>query len=115
VSDIQLVFIRKSYVTTIVDTYSLLVRTEDENVRKQMLRQKLILSQDDEAVGVVGSKVGEALPTSSPQCEHIVVEAVKSWGGKDVRPKELEDTITDVLAQVNSFESLSNHILVEIT
>lgn len=80
----------------------LLVRTEDANVRLQMLRQKLILAQDEETA-LVGVQVDEALPTSSPQCEHIVVEAVKSWGGKDVRPAELEDTIADVRAQMCGF------------
>lgn len=78
----------------------LLVRTEDSNVRRQMLRQKLIFPSDEEVLSVAGGKAEEAAPTPSPQCEHIVVEAVRSWGGKDVRPVELEDTIADVRAQV---------------
>ena len=35
-----------------------------------------------------------------PQCEHIVVQAVKSWGGADVTVAELEDTLADVLSQM---------------
>lgn len=81
----------------------LLVRTEDPQVRLQMLRQKLILSAADEA-NRVGDKADEAGSTTSPQCENIIVAAVQSWGGKDVRPQELEDTIADIRAQVGVFE-----------
>ena len=80
----------------------LLVRTEDPQVRLQMLRQKLILSAADEA-NRVGDKADEAGSTTSPQCENIIVAAVQSWGGKDVRPQELEDTIADIRAQVGVF------------
>lgn len=40
--------------------------------------------------------------TLSPQCEHIVVQAVQSWGGADVTVKDLEATIIDVLEQMTS-------------
>lgn len=40
--------------------------------------------------------------TLSPQCEHIVVKAVYSWGGADVTVKDLEATIIDVLEQMTS-------------
>ncbi len=40
--------------------------------------------------------------TLSPQCEHIVVKAVHSWGGADVTVKDLEATIIDVLEQMTS-------------
>ena len=91
----------------------LLVRTEDPQVRLQMLRQKLILSDADEA-NRVGDKADEARATASPQCEHIVVAAVPSWGGKDVRPHELEDTIADIRAQVHSFNSQYNIDMVQM-
>ena len=68
----------------------MLVRTEDSQVRKQMLRQKLLLGDDSKALKVevegdpeaVSSKgkqsvEAEAMPTESPQCMHIVVDAVK--------------------------------------
>lgn len=90
----------------------LLVRTDDSNVRKQMLRQKVIVpgiigigteiksstqsEKSDETTAVEGAQ-----STLSPQCEHIVVSAVQSWGGADVSVKELEDTVTDVLSQVS--------------
>ena len=85
----------------------LLVRTDDPNVRKQMLRQKVIPpgKVTEEAVSVPTEIVSpegtsDAQSTLSPQCEHIVVSAVQSWGGADVTVKELEDTITEVLSQV---------------
>ena len=73
-----------------------------------MLRQKLLIgdnvSQDvkSEIADLLGedSAAEEAKDTLSPQCEHIVVQAVKSWGGADVTVAELEDTIADVLLQV---------------
>jgi|LauGreSuBDMM15SN_2_FD.fasta_scaffold415120_1 hypothetical protein len=40
--------------------------------------------------------------TLSPQCEHIVVQAVQSWGGADVTVQDLEATIIDVLEQMTS-------------
>jgi len=98
----------------------LLMRTDDAFVRKQMLRQKLILRPDgdftktravtleggDPTTGV-GMEVkmmdaeGEATATTVPQCEHIVVEAVQKWGGADVTVTQLRETITDVLAQMS--------------
>lgn len=88
----------------------LLVRTDDSNIRKQMLRQKILIgdnirkSQSD-STAVIGGKSEieletEAQSTLSPQCEHIVVSAVQKWGGADVRAQELQDTITDVLSEV---------------
>lgn len=96
----------------------LLVRTDDSNIRKQMLRQKILIagnfrkSESDSTAFIEGksdvemeteaqSKMeAEAQSTLSPQCEHIVVSAVQSWGGADVTVKELQDTITDVLSQM---------------
>ena len=86
----------------------LLVRTDDTNVRKQMLRQKLLIGEkvrkaksitelvDDEDGALVTSN-----DTKSPQCEHIVVQGVQSWGSADVTMQELKDTIADVLSQVH--------------
>jgi hypothetical protein len=111
-------------VTAPVRLLRLLVRENDTNVRKQMLRQKLLIGRNvapsmlnpnqcaDGDGGVVtgdaccsapSSAVSEnkAQPTTTPQCDQIVVQAVESWGGADVTVKELEDTITDVLAQVS--------------
>jgi hypothetical protein len=88
----------------------LLVRTDDSNIRKQMLRQKILIgenirrSQSDSTAIIEGKSEiegeTEAQSTLSPQCENIVVSAVQSWGGADVTVKELQDTITDVLSQV---------------
>jgi hypothetical protein len=77
----------------------LLVRSDDSNVRKQMLRQKIIVPGNVKEVKeeIVSA---DAQSTLSPQCEHIVVAAVQSWGGADVTVKDLEDTIIDVLSQV---------------
>lgn len=76
----------------------LLIRENDSNVRKQMLRQKLL-------VGPNLSRAGQApAATPSPQCEHIVVQAVESWGGPDVTIKEIQDTITDIISQMQGGE-----------
>lgn len=87
----------------------LLVRTDDPNIRKQMLRQKVLvagkLKDADESIRV---EAADAQSTLSPQCEHIVVSAVKSWGGADVTVKDLEDTIIDVLSQVNNLFTVSH-------
>lgn len=95
----------------------MLVRTDDPQVRKQMLRQKLILpnltiptpSPVADKMNDMGQSEGEnieGLPlpqdTVSPQCEHIVVSAVQSWGGADVKVSDLEATITDVLEQMGT-------------
>ena len=86
------------------------MRTDDENIRKQMLRQKLLYGDNvkvDECTGeLTPSKVDEegkilAGDTTVPQCEHIIIPGVASWGGADVREEELRDTITDVLAQMS--------------
>jgi hypothetical protein len=89
----------------------LLVRTDDSNIRKQMLRQKMLIGDnirksDSTAIIEGESEIEteiEAQSTLSPQCENIVVSAVQSWGGADVTVKELQDTITDVLSQVSDF------------
>lgn len=97
----------------------MLVREDDVNVRKQMLRQKLVLGDDATALKVIkdgetSSNVAEGLlkddngdpipqDTESPQCMHIVVDAVKRWGGADVSVAGLEETIDDVLQQMVSF------------
>jgi hypothetical protein len=107
----------------------MLVREDDKNVRKQMLRQKLLVGSnlinatgaeeeaeinplriekpnaEAEAAGITGGAEGEAQPTVSPQCEHIVVAAVDKWGGADVQVEALEATIDDVLTQMLSFNS----------
>lgn len=88
----------------------LLMRTDDPNVRKQMLRQKLLIGDNvkvDEATGeVMPTKVDEdgeavASDTTVPQCEHIVIPAVAPWGGADVSTDDFRETITDVLAQMS--------------
>ena len=78
----------------------MLVRTEDLNVRKQMMRQKLLIGKNAEVAA--SDPAGEAVPlaTDTPQCMHIVVEPVQRWGAADVTPKELQDTIDDVMSQV---------------
>ena len=117
----------------------MLMRLEDPDVRKQMLRQKLLIGdnilldqerkrieeEDSSKSRIVdllesrenfdkdgltsplkgtGTEAGAgAKSTTSPQCEHIVVDAVQSWGGADVTVGELEDTIADVLLQVYSY------------
>lgn len=97
----------------------MLVREEDPYVRKQMLRQKLMLTlgDDENALKVTNPQVGELeevslkdengepIPqaTESPQCMHIVVDAVKKWGGADVTVAGLDETIDDVLQQMGSF------------
>lgn len=99
-----------SIVSSPVRLLRLLVRTDDSNIRKQMLRQKLIFKDGRvNTISVVDKIKGDGEPamdtpqdTMSPQCEHIVVKAVESWGAADVHVKELEDTIVDVLAQVST-------------
>ena len=75
----------------------LLVRTDDPNIRKQMLRQKVLAPGKEYTKEVIEQ---DPQSTLSPQCEHIVVSAVQSWGSADVSVKDLEDTIIDVLSQV---------------
>lgn len=86
-----------------------LVRTDDSNVRKQMLRQKLLYGENLKKIARAEITTdeqgeerteGEAVSTTSPQCEHIVVQPVQSWGAPDVTVQQLRDTISDVLAQV---------------
>jgi hypothetical protein len=54
----------------------LLVRTEDSNIRKQMLRQKLILNKDEEVTNLVGTKAEEAQPTTVPQVGTVLLMAL---------------------------------------
>lgn len=88
----------------------LLMRMDDENIRKQMLRQKLMIGDNVE----VDDRTGELVPTKLddegnvmagdtkvPQCEHIIIPGVGTWGGADVEVDELRETITDVLAQMS--------------
>ena len=75
----------------------LLVRTDDPNIRKQMLRQKVVPPGKEYVKEIIAQ---DPQSTLSPQCEHIVVSAVQSWGSADVSVKDLEDTIIDVLSQV---------------
>lgn len=88
----------------------LLMRTDDENIRKQMLRQKLLIGDnvkvDDSTGEMVPTKIDEegnvmAGDTTVPQCEHIIIPGVGAWGGADVEVDELRETITDVLAQMS--------------
>ena len=88
----------------------LLMRTDDTNIRKQMLRQKLLIGDNvrvDEATGemtpVNVSEDGDTIAsdTSVPQCEHIVIPAVGKWGGADVGVEEFRETISDVLVQMS--------------
>lgn len=135
-----------SLVSPPVRLLRLLIRTDDSNVRKQMLRQKLLIGSNivtDSALNQQSevslidakescstpsndccggssdmnhdhshdhshsestlpvAKSSDALPTSSPQCEFIVVEPVKVWGGADVIVTDLEATIDDILAQMS--------------
>lgn len=78
----------------------MLVRSDDVNVRKQMMRQKLLIGKNAEFAA--SNTAGEAGPlaTDTPQCMHIVVEPVQRWGAADVTPEMLKDTIDDVVAQV---------------
>lgn len=100
----------------------MLLRAQDSNVRKQMLRQKLMIgdyqmssAQAEAAADVleVEQKAGNAAaaaaladgpaqPTMSPQCEHIVVAAVQTWGAADVSVDQLRDTVGDVMQQMSS-------------
>lgn len=89
----------------------LLVRTDDPYERKQMLRQKLLIGAN--AAVQSGDAVAEARPTSSPQCEYIVVGAVEKWGGAEVTVPELEDTIADVLSQMSGIGG-EEHILSDL-
>ena len=61
---------------------------------------------DDEGKTVpafVEKETGKAIAkdTAVPQCEHIVIPAVASWGGADVDVDLLKETITDVLSQMS--------------
>ena len=87
----------------------MLVRTEDTNVRKQMMRQKLLIGKNAE-VAASSSEPAEPLATDTPQCMHIVVEPVKLWGAADVSPDSLRDTIEDVFSQVK-LHTKNNHLL----
>lgn len=93
-----------SIVSPPVRLMRLLVRTEDNNIRKQMLRQKLLIGNNIAVAAAQADKAAaaEPQPTESPQCMHIVVEAVKQWGGADVTVEILESTIDDVIGQVLS-------------
>jgi len=129
-----------SIVSPPVRLLRLLMRTDDSFVRKQMLRQKLILvegaddendgsdvrkdvtkitplrkttsesgelsfetvsEEEDRVTSPEGDEEAEAMATTTPQCEHIVVDAVQKWGGADVTVQQLQDTINDVLAQMS--------------
>jgi hypothetical protein len=130
-----------SMVSAPVRLLRLLVRTDDANVRKQMLRQKLVdvaaltvereraetaaaMARGDApvaaplpppdltnagaaaAAAAAADADGSAMATMSPQCVHIVVSAVESWGAADVTAQQLEDTITDVLSQVRAVRAV---------
>ena len=119
-----------SMVSAPVRLLRLLMRSDDSNVRKQMLRQKLVdvaaltVERDRAATAAAMARgdapiaaplpapgppvaaaggaeaEGDPMATMSPQCVHIVVSAVEAWGGADVTSQQLEETIADVLSQV---------------
>lgn len=117
-----------SFVNPPVRLLRMLLRTSDPIIRQQMLRQKLLYKSFDGKLlssGEIQTLIptspctdtdnscdnsvnnsstscdhDELLPTPSAQCEHIVVDAIKSWGKADVTFQELEDTISDVRIQV---------------
>ena len=72
----------------------LLLREDDIYVRKQMLRQKLLIGRNIERVGQPPSF------TTTPQCENIIVNPVDRWGGPDVSVEEFNATIDDIVSQV---------------
>jgi hypothetical protein len=63
----------------------LLIRSDEPAIRKQLLKQKLILTTEQRERYERG----------------IVIDATKEWGGADVTVKDLQDTIEDILAQVS--------------
>lgn len=74
----------------------LLVRTDDANLRKQMLHQKLIF-----APPITKSLIAGQGMLKPPVRQSTSVNTVlQSWGNADVTVPELEDTIRDVLIQV---------------
>lgn len=91
-------------VSSPVHLVRLLARENDTNIRKQMLRQKLILpsTMKNENNNILNAEglPKEAMPTPSPQCEHIVVQPVMKWGGADVTVEEFSATIEDVISQM---------------
>lgn len=120
-----------SVVSPPVRLLRMLVRTDEPMVRKQMLRQKLVRTAEQAAeLARINNSRGnndrntpdqnskssetiklQAKPTTVPQCESIVVEAVKSWGGADVSVEALEETIQDVLSQVPLHKSMPKSFL----
>ena len=83
----------------------MLIRAEDSNVRKQMLRQKLLgvggNSDDiDDSNNNLDQTPPKAQDTTVPQCEHIIVNAVEKWGGAEVTVDQLVETIDDVVGQM---------------
>lgn len=76
----------------------LLVRTEDPGVRKQMLRQKLILAPPPTQHRSAGQ--GALRPPVQPVYSAVASSILQAWGSADVTVPELEDTIRDVLMQV---------------
>ena len=101
-----------SLVSSPVRLLRMLLRANDSIIRKQMLRQKL-LYMSPTGVMLSAGEIGmltrivnssdsndEILPTPSAQCEHIFVDAVKTWGKPEVTFQQLEETMDDVLSQV---------------
>lgn len=91
----------------------LLVRENDKNIRKQMLRQKILLDSS-KAVQNAAVVPLPAAPTTSPQCEHIVVQPVNSWGGQAVLVEEFDATIKDVLEQMTGMSGQDEGSIDEI-
>jgi hypothetical protein len=113
-----------SIVNAPVRLLRMLVRNSDQMIRKQMLRQKLLIG--DNLIKETKSEIANLLEekttpdtdagvqpqsTTVPQCEHIVVAAVQNWGGADVTVAELEDAIADILSQVMTCGTIGSTML----
>lgn len=86
----------------------MLIRAEDSNIRKQMLRQKLLGvggNSDIKEDNNNDSGTPQAQDTTVPQCEHIIVNAVEKWGGAEVTVDQLVETIDDVVGQMTDMAS----------
>lgn len=93
-----------SMVSAPVRLMRLLVRIEDKEARKQLLRQKLLIGRNLREKELAESEGREVVAQQTPtaQCEHIVIDPVQEWGAPDVHVQELFDTIADVQTQVGS-------------
>ena len=74
----------------------------------EQLKEKELEIESEEAMKVEGLPALEPQNTESPQCEHIVVEAVQTWGGADVTAEQLRGTIDEINAQMTSVSSANS-------